>query len=91
MFNFLLRCKPSFFNLDANLTKGCLSCFCYLHSSECNTSSNHLQILLQQSNDDKWTSIDIDNKISNLEYDSQADGFFIYNTNRDIWFNAPSN
>ena len=76
--------------MDANLTKGCLACFCYLHSSECNTSSNHFQIKLFQTNDEKWTSIDLENVVSNLEYDSKADGYFIYNLNKDVWFSAPS-
>ncbi|CAD5229335.1 unnamed protein product [Bursaphelenchus okinawaensis] len=32
------RCKPGFFNLDRNNTRGCSPCFCYGHTSACQSA-----------------------------------------------------
>ena len=87
----LCSCKPGFYNLDANLTLGCLSCFCFGHSIECKSSSNHVGFNIDASfSDEDWTSIDSNDQVASLVFDKLADGIYIYNKDKDIWFNAPS-
>lgn len=77
--------------MDANLTLGCLRCFCFDHSVECKSSSNHVGFIIDSLfSDEDWTSIDSNDQVSNLVFDKQADGVYIYNKDKDIWFNAPS-
>lgn len=77
--------------MDANLPLGCLSCFCFGHSSECKSSSNHVASILESDfNNEQWTSIDSSNQVIDVLYDRVAKGVFIYNKNNEIWFNAPS-
>lgn len=81
------RCKPGFFNLDANLTSGCSECFCFGHSSQCSSAFNFIANDIKAG--DLWTATNLDGSVhKTVQFDNDAQ--FIYNTDEDIWFNAPA-
>ena len=74
---------------------GALPCFCFSHSSECRSSSNHYDVNIESNllagNDDAWSVIDGMNEPFNFGYDaSNGNGLFVYAQNKEVWFNAPS-
>jgi laminin gamma 1 len=88
------RCKPGFFNLDGNLTVGCLPCFCFGHSSECKSSTNHFEVNLESSvnlkNLNEWTASDAEGRSVYVGSDeSDSNGIFVFSQEKDVWFNAP--
>ncbi|CAF0708121.1 unnamed protein product [Brachionus calyciflorus] len=88
------KCKPGFFGKDGNLTSGCLQCFCYGHSSNCNGSKNHVSVLLESSsrfnNLIDWTSTDANGNNVFVGQDDSNDGIFVNTQDKEVWFNAPS-
>lgn len=83
--------------MDANLTSGCLPCFCYGHSAECKSSNNHIKSLitseLRKSDFNEWTAVDIFGKNVYVGLEDEQDsnsGIFLYSKSKDVWFNAPS-
>ena len=73
--------------MDANLTSGCLSCFCYGHSSQCSSSFNYVENILKL--DTKlWSATSLDGSIEKT-VSLENEAMFIYNIDEDIWFNAP--
>ncbi|XP_061549216.1 laminin subunit gamma-1 [Phycodurus eques] len=52
------RCKPGFFNMDASSAEGCSLCFCFLHSSVCDSApgfSVHTLRSTFERDDEQWT------------------------------------
>ncbi|KAM9790659.1 laminin subunit gamma-1 [Syngnathus typhle] len=52
------RCKPGFFNMDANNAEGCTPCFCFLHSSVCESApgfSVHTLSSNFEQDEEEWT------------------------------------
>ena len=86
---FFLRCKPGFFGKDANLTSGCLQCFCFGHSADCKNSKNFVPVILE-SDLIEWTASDA-NGNSFFVGEDQSNGIFVNNQDKEVWFNAPSN
>ena len=62
MINFMRlisRCKPGFFNLQLEDPQGCMSCFCYGHSSVCTTAQGFIKHTIHSRFDSGrcfWTS-----------------------------------
>lgn len=82
--------------MDANLTIGCLPCFCFGHSSECKSSTNYYEINLEssveQNNLNAWTATDAEGRLVYVGQDESAsNGIFVFSQEKDIWFNAPGN
>lgn len=79
--------------MDANLTAGCLPCFCYGHSSECKSSTNHAVVNLASEfdgeNTDDWSAVDEKSEVVSLLPDPTVKGIFIYSSTNDLWFVAP--
>ena len=88
------RCKPGFYYLNGNHTHGCLSCFCFGHSSECASSSNYENIDLKSSFDannmDGLVATVANGELVNIGSDTNInEGVFVFSQNKDIWFNLP--
>ncbi|XP_057713602.1 laminin subunit gamma-1 [Corythoichthys intestinalis] len=52
------RCKPGFFNMDPDSAEGCSPCFCFLHSSVCESASGfsvHTVSSTFERDDERWT------------------------------------
>jgi laminin gamma 1 len=84
--------KPGFFDLAAEHANGAMPCFCYAHSSVCNSSQNYFSnnITATFSNSHRWQSVDargrrvdlppLSNNQAVISNGAQAD---------DLWFSAP--
>lgn len=87
------KCKPGFFNLDPTLTKGCLSCFCYGHSSDCTSSKNYLSYSIESNNElrnlEEWKAVDSLGQRMFVNVDN-ATGVSLLGTEKDGWFVAPN-
>ncbi|XP_018901355.2 laminin subunit gamma-1 isoform X1 [Bemisia tabaci] len=52
------KCKPGYFNLDANNDYGCTPCFCYGHSSVCQSAPGYAKVEIESSfirGNEKWS------------------------------------
>jgi len=87
------RCKPGYFDLDQKHPEGCLQCFCFGHTSQCSSAFNYVAKNLTTT--DKvletyaWTASNLDGSVQKT-VSRENEALFVYNTNEDIWFNAPS-
>ena len=69
------RCKPGFFNLDAENAFGCTPCFCFGHSSVCKSTTGYAKALYESvfaRGDGKWTAVEHPDKPLSLAYNSQV-------------------
>ncbi len=85
--------KPGYFNLDADNIHGALPCFCYGHSSTCNSSSNYFVSYINADFNDVSRLKAIDSRGSQFELKSQPNGVEIImsqNSQDDVWLLAPS-
>ncbi|XP_050422694.1 laminin subunit gamma-1 isoform X2 [Adelges cooleyi] len=56
------RCKPSFFNLDEDNEFGCTPCFCYGHSSVCQSASGYSKVSVESvfaRGSERWNGSDV--------------------------------
>lgn len=87
------ECKPGFFNLDLDNKFGCTPCFCYGHTSECNSASGYSIVSLTSNfnkNKEKWSIIDSQQKTGDVKYNTLRQSLAITNLeNRHVYFNAP--
>ncbi len=88
------RPKPGFFNLDAEHFNGAMPCFCYGHSSICNSSMNHFihNITVSGRSATKWQVVDSRQTKTDIVASSNGAGDLIVNVNNlndDLWVLAP--
>lgn len=65
------ECKLGFFNLDLENKFGCTPCFCYGHTSECQSAVGYTSISTLSSfnkQKERWTAVDESNNPVDLEY-----------------------
>lgn len=74
------KCKPGYYNLQENNQLGCLKCFCFGHSSECQSSLNHELLQISSSKSDQ-NEFKLTNGNFRITYDSSIDTFIIKNDN----------
>lgn len=87
------ECKPGFFNLDLDNKFGCTPCFCYGHTSECQSAPGY-SIVSTTSNfnkhQEKWLAVDRDNYAVDLKYNRYSQNIGVSaHGNNFIYFLAP--
>uniref|UniRef100_A0AC35TKI7 Laminin EGF-like domain-containing protein n=1 Tax=Rhabditophanes sp. KR3021 TaxID=114890 RepID=A0AC35TKI7_9BILA len=87
-------CKPGHFNLSPNNELGCTPCFCYGHSSICQSTDGYFAHNVTSSfakGKDEWTTITDDN-INQPNYDEIEKAIAITSgySHNQTYFNAPS-
>ncbi|XP_013114833.1 laminin subunit gamma-1 [Stomoxys calcitrans] len=69
------ECKPGFFNLDLGNRFGCTPCFCYGHTSECQTAPGY-SVVSTTSNFNKhkerWSATDLYNQEVDIKYNQYS-------------------
>ncbi|XP_017028327.1 laminin subunit gamma-1 [Drosophila kikkawai] len=87
------ECKPGFFNLDKINRFGCTPCFCYGHTSECQTAPGY-SIVSVASNFNKfkerWTAIDLNQREVDIKYNQYSRSIgTTAQGNEHVYFQAP--
>lgn len=85
------RPKPGFFHLAEENINGAIPCFCYGHSSTCQSSDNYFRYNLTSNMNEntlkKWKAIDALGKMTDAILEtSSAIGVNIQNVIDDVWF-----
>lgn len=86
------ECKPGFFNLDLDNEFGCTPCFCFGHSSQCNSAPYYQasEISAHFIRDaEKWTAEDEYHKPAQLQFNANTQNIAVKSReNEIIWFVA---
>ncbi|XP_059472124.1 laminin subunit gamma-1 isoform X2 [Neocloeon triangulifer] len=87
------RCKPSFFNLDLENDFGCTPCFCYGHSSVCQSAPGYSQVNLESMfvrGQDRWTAQEASGQSTSLQYNALTQSIALSAVgNAPVYFIAP--
>ncbi|WAR30636.1 LAMC1-like protein [Mya arenaria] len=89
------RCKPGYFGLEGGNPYGCISCFCYGHSSICTNATGYsARTILTDFETGKqgWTGVDRGNNMVGTQYNGilQNLGISAPENNPMVYFNAPA-
>ncbi|KAF7284662.1 hypothetical protein GWI33_021846 [Rhynchophorus ferrugineus] len=86
-------CKPGFFNLDFNNQFGCTPCFCYGHSSKCQSSPGYSKYALESSfskGTENWKAQEFNGAGAPIKYDSISQSIGVHaEQGENIYFLAP--
>ncbi|XP_012268511.2 laminin subunit gamma-1 [Athalia rosae] len=86
------ECRPGFFNLAFGNEFGCTPCFCYGHSSVCETELGYSKVVVESMfarGTERWTAEVAGNHIP-LSYDSLTQAITVNAPDRDnVYFVAP--
>nr|CAD7454512.1 unnamed protein product [Timema tahoe] len=66
-----LRCKPGFFNLDEENLFGCTPCFCYGHSSVCDSAPGYSRVAIESvfaRSNERWTAEEYSGRTLALQF-----------------------
>lgn len=87
------RCKPGFFDLQFDNELGCVSCFCYGHSSICTSSPRYTKYNIESiftRDAEKWNARDRGNREILFQYNPLDRNIGITIPNREpVYFVAP--
>ncbi|CAB3367583.1 Hypothetical predicted protein [Cloeon dipterum] len=87
------RCKPSFFNLDLENDFGCTPCFCYGHSSVCQSAPGYSQLSIESAfarGQERWTAQDENGQSMSLSYNGLTQSIAVSASgNTPVYFVAP--
>lgn len=65
------ECKPGYFNLDLENDFGCTPCFCFGHSSECETAPGYSKVTLESMfarSNERWIAQDEHGRVISINY-----------------------
>ncbi|XP_014222768.1 laminin subunit gamma-1 isoform X2 [Trichogramma pretiosum] len=86
------ECRPGFFNLAVDNEFGCTPCFCYGHSSLCNSASGYSRVSVESTfvrGAEKWAASIYDRPAA-LNYDPISQSVTVSAKDRDsVYFLAP--
>ncbi|CAG9761693.1 unnamed protein product [Ceutorhynchus assimilis] len=86
-------CKPGFFNLDLDNEFGCTPCFCYGHSSKCQSAPGYSRYALESSfakGSEKWRAEDQYNRNIQTKYESISQSIAVQAQEEEsVYFLAP--
>ncbi|CAH1787839.1 unnamed protein product [Owenia fusiformis] len=85
-------CKPGYFNLDADNKYGCMSCFCYGHTSECMSAPGYSTKSIESVFDtgkQRWTAEDREGQNIDLKFDGFTSNIGISAGSQIAYFVAP--
>lgn len=88
------RCKPGFFNLDQDNEFGCTPCFCYGHSSVCQSAPGYSQYNFESTfarDAERWTAKDKQGNAIPMQYNALVQNIAVSASHREtVYFVAPS-
>ncbi|XP_046998702.1 laminin subunit gamma-1 isoform X2 [Schistocerca americana] len=86
-------CKPGYFNLDIENEFGCTPCFCYGHSSQCESAPGYSKVTIESMfarNNERWSAQDYSGNPVKLLYHSITQSIGVNAPGRDpVYFVAP--
>ena len=89
------RCKPGFFNLDAENEFGCTPCFCYGHSSVCRSAPGYSRVEIESTfarGTERWSGLDYAGNSVPIQYNGITQAIGVSAPGRDrVYFVAPGN
>ncbi|KAL3989091.1 hypothetical protein ACER0C_013409 [Sarotherodon galilaeus] len=87
------RCKLGYFNLDENNPQGCTPCFCFQHSSVCNSADGFSVHAIKSDfsrDDEQWTGQERDGARGQVQWSSSGQEIFLISEDYfPIYFVAP--
>ncbi|XP_030385859.1 laminin subunit gamma-1-like [Scaptodrosophila lebanonensis] len=87
------ECKPGFFNLDLGNRFGCTPCFCYGHTSECQTAPGYSIVSVTSNfnkHKERWTAIDLNQRDVDIKYNQYSRSIgTTAQGNEFVYFQAP--
>ncbi|RUS73743.1 hypothetical protein EGW08_018504, partial [Elysia chlorotica] len=87
------KCKPGYFGLNPDDPFGCISCFCYGHSSECSSADGYYAHNITSDFDtgnQGWTAVDERGSEVASQYHGISKSFTIKGLNEILYFSAPA-
>ncbi|KAF4517691.1 hypothetical protein B566_EDAN016517 [Ephemera danica] len=86
-------CKPSFFNLDSENDFGCTPCFCYGHSSVCQSAPGYSQVVIENNfarGAERWTAQEANGRSISMNFNGITQAIGVSAPGRDpVYFVAP--
>uniref|UniRef100_A0A668VN11 Laminin subunit gamma-1 n=1 Tax=Oreochromis aureus TaxID=47969 RepID=A0A668VN11_OREAU len=87
------RCKLGYFNLDENNPQGCTPCFCFQHSSVCDSADGFSVHAIKSDfsrDDEQWTGQERDGARGQVQWSSSGQEIFLISEDYfPIYFVAP--
>ncbi|XP_014242090.1 laminin subunit gamma-1 isoform X2 [Cimex lectularius] len=87
------KCKPGYFNLDEFNEFGCTPCFCYGHSTSCDSAIGYSRVWLESMfarNNEKWSAVDDTSASQPLHYNPRSQDISVVSKGREsVYFLAP--